>query len=174
MRWIVVSLLLFNAGFLAWNSLSYRHRNHAEVAGLRQPSADGLLGAKLVLLSEARAETKAAQPLATTAITQELASVAPAVTSVTVDVEPASCVLLGAFVDVVSANALMGRLAVLGLQSKLGTISSGDAPNYWVILYPIEAAKFNQVLYEQLSMGNEKFVWRKDNCNKVASDVVIH
>lgn len=145
MRWIVISLLLFNVMFLLWNWLGYSHSKGVEAmnAGAAVERAE-MPGARVLLLRE-RVVPEGAQsdeniaPAGGAPVSAGNPDTAVA-ESVVVKEDGAQtdpvCLLLGPHPEPPAAKILIDRLAALQIQGKYAAIEVAGEPDYWVYLRP--------------------------------------
>lgn len=145
MRWIVISLLLFNVMFLLWNWLGYSHSKGVEAmnAGGAAERAE-MPGARVLLLRERVVpDTQSGENIVPAAETLVLAgnTDASAAESSALKVDGAQadqsvCLLLGPHPEPPAAKILIDRLAALQIQGKYAAIEVAGEPDYWVYLRP--------------------------------------
>lgn len=145
MRWIVISLLLFNVMFLLWNWLGYSHSKGVEAmnAGTAAERAE-MPGARVLLLRERVVpDTQPGENIVPAADALVLAGNTDASTaeSFALKVDGAQadqsvCLLLGPHPEPPAAKILIDRLAALQIQGKYAAIEVAGEPDYWVYLRP--------------------------------------
>jgi hypothetical protein len=158
MRWIVISLLLFNLAFFLKNWLEFSHARslaamNAEVLGIAVGEMPGM---RLTLLSERKStimprEAALRQKLNGVLATENISEVkndsiqvkgqdtpdaALAEMLNTESLESEACILLGPYSNNGSARELIGQLAALQIESKYASIRIAGEPDYWVYLIP--------------------------------------
>ena len=144
MRWIVISLLLFNVMFLLWNWLGYSHSKGFEAMNASATAGRvEMPGAKVLLLRE-----RAAPDMPPSENIVSVASVpvnnpnAVAAEDATAKMDappvgqPPVCLLLGPHPEPRAAKLLIDRLAALQIQAKYAAIEIAGEPDYWVYLQP--------------------------------------
>ena len=148
MRWIVISLLLFNIMFLLWNWLGYSHSKGVEAMNVSAAVERAEMpGAKVLLLRERVAPDTQfggnVVPVVEAASISTSNPNAAAAESVDVQVSGAKadqpvpvCLLLGPHPEPPAAKVLIDRLAALQIQGKYAAIEVAGEPDYWVYLQP--------------------------------------
>ena len=145
MRWIVISLLLFNVMFLLWNWLGYSHSKGVEAMNVGAAVEHAAMpGAKVLLLREkVTPDTQSVDNIASAAGASVSAGnpdpAAEESVAVKVDVAQADqsvCLLLGPHPEPPAAKILIDRLAALQIQGKYAAIEVAGEPDYWVYLRP--------------------------------------
>ena len=144
MRWIVISLLLFNVMFLLWNWLGYSHSKGVEAMNVGATAERvEMPGAKVLLLRE-RAVPDMPPSESIVSVTSVSVSNPDAVTTESTAVkidgasvdQPPVCLLLGPHPEPRAAKLLIDRLAALQIQGKYAAIEIAGEPDYWVYLRP--------------------------------------
>ncbi len=136
MRWIVISLVLFNVGYLLWNWLEYSHSRELQVMNASAGAyVAEMPGARLMLLSEraANAPQVVAKP---SEVTTPAAVPAAAAPTPPADPATALCLLLGPFADQQAGKPVYERMVALDIHARLASIEIEGDPDYWVYLKP--------------------------------------
>lgn len=136
MRWIIISLLAFNTGYLIWNWLGHSHAHDVRLVNQVEMDPVIMPGAQLVLLKERSAS---AQTTPAPAVVQP--EVPPPDTAATAQ-QVTQCVLLGPFSGQDSGKALLDRLLALDIHGKFASIEVAGEPDYWVYLKPEATREF--------------------------------
>lgn len=149
MRWIVISLVLFNAMFLLWNWVEYRHTKDVRVMNAAAATGQAEMpGAKVVMLRERPAPVQETSAVVGSGMIDGTAAptvgtvIVPAPVGAPVAVNNADpiCLLLGPHPEPQPAKILLDRLGALQIQAKYAAIEVAGEPDYWVYLRP-EATK---------------------------------
>lgn len=159
MRWIVISLVLFNIMFLLWNWLEYSHSRGLEAmnTGSAGVLSQEMLGAKLTLLRErptrpilVSGEVKDATTALVAGETAEHTDVAPVATNVEAVESVQYCLLLGPYPESGAAKILLDRLRALQIEGKYAAIEVAGEPDYWVYLRPEPTKELAAVKLKEL------------------------
>jgi len=133
-RWIVISLVLFNIMFLLRNWLEYSHSKGLEAMNTGSVGASGqaeMPGAKLALVRERPAEPASSS----SSVGEHIAEAVPAAADIAIGVTP-QCLLLGPYSEPQAAKILLDRLGALQIEGKYAAIAVAGEPDYWVYLRP--------------------------------------
>ncbi len=87
--------------------------------------------------------------------------------------EIANGISLGVFDKQENAEKRRQAIVEMGYNPQL-RINPRNYIENWVVIYPEHSALFSPELYNQLHLENNKLDLRKDQCNKVASQIDIH
>jgi hypothetical protein len=87
--------------------------------------------------------------------------------------EIANGISLGVFDKQENAEKRRQSIVEMGYNPQL-RINPRNYIENWVVIYPEHSALFSPELYNQLHLENNKLDLRKDQCNKVASQIDIH
>ena len=87
--------------------------------------------------------------------------------------EIANGISLGVFDKQENAEKRRQAIVEMGYSPQLRVNPRNYLEN-WVVIYPEHSALFSPELYNQLHLENNKLDLRKDQCNKVASQIDIH
>ena len=87
--------------------------------------------------------------------------------------EIANGISLGVFDKQENAEKRQQAIVEMGYNPQL-RINPRNYMENWVVIYPEHSALFSPELYNQLHLENNKLDLRKDQCNKVASQIDIH
>lgn len=134
-RWVIISLLVFNVGYLLWNWLEHSHARDLHAMSQGDAGQTIMPGAQLVLLKE---RGVAPQP-APTAVPVNADQPAPSVAtqqSTASGQQPSQCLLLGPFAEQAPGKVLLDRLVALDIHGKFAVVEVVGDPDYWVYLRP--------------------------------------
>lgn len=137
MRWTVVGLFLMNIVFAVWGWLGYSYtRNVESLGGVEATSsAENMPGTRLVLLREQAATVPSVSPAPSGgAVSSDVSPSLPVVTGSQDSVQ--LCTLLGPYLQIGDAKAVLERLAALQIQAKYVALQVDGNPDYWVYLRP--------------------------------------
>lgn len=137
MRWIVLTLLISNIAYFAWEFI------HADNAGrplAAESTLEPLAGKKLVLLTERLpAQTSSAPPPAPIVVVEPTPVHRP-VDSVEVK-KQSMCVSVGPYEVETDGKTLIKNLSVEGYQARLESLELSRDVQFWVLLPPAKSRK---------------------------------
>lgn len=144
MRWIVISLVLFNAGFLLWNWLGYSHAREVSARSVVADQGTGEMpGARLQLLREqggtkgnVNLNAQLSSASASDSVVTPSVNVAATTEAPAAEITKTQCVLLGPVVSQAAAKLLLDRLLSLDIHAKFAAIEIAGEPDFWVYLKP--------------------------------------
>ncbi|MGB1272571.1 MAG: SPOR domain-containing protein, partial [Endozoicomonas sp.] len=124
MRWVALSLVLFNVGYFAWGMFQQSRMSYHTQVDSALPREEA--GRRLELLSERRQ----AQPFRQSVIA-ESSPPAP------VSDGDAQCLFLGPFTSADQADQLQQRLFAIGVSSREKADQNDQQSDYWVHIPPL-------------------------------------